>query len=76
MPLAGLVYLGPSPRGGLLNLYTFRGLVLLVLVVKIASGETVCDHDSSLLIFVVCGETVCDHDSSVLICMLHHNESS
>ncbi len=41
----------PLPVGGaFLNLYTFHGLVLVVLVVlvvvKIPSGETVCDDDS------------------------------
>ncbi len=42
--------LGPSRKGGaFLNLYTFGGLVVLVLVlVKIASGETVCEDDSSV----------------------------
>ncbi len=63
--LTGTSLIRPLPEGGLLNLYIFRGLVLLVLVlvVKIASGETVCDDDSSLLIFVVCGQ------------VLHHTES-
>ena len=36
--------------GGLLNFYTFRGLLVLVLLVllvlvKIANRETVCDHN-------------------------------
>ncbi len=44
--------LGPSRKGGgFLNLYTFRGLVLVVLVVLVVKiGETLSSDDSSLLI--------------------------
>ena len=78
MPLAGLVYLGPSRKGGgFLNLYTFRGLVLvlvlgLVLVLVVKIGKTVSADDSSLLIYgwVIPGSSI---TSYVRHSMTHHN---
>ncbi len=48
MPLAGLVYLGPSSRGAFLDLYMFRVLLLLLPLVQ-TFVETVSPDDSSMI---------------------------